>query len=326
MSTSDTTMRPTKSSVRAWRWISTLLAVSQLASPPVVARLFGDFLASGDTNRALITPSGYAFSIWGVITLLTVVTGVAVLRHGLGSPWETRVLVELSVVYTGFTTWLVVAAQDWLWVSVAVFAIMNVALVDAVRLTVCRARDLTCPGWVRGLATVTFGLYLGWSSVAVFVNVAAAAIGTGAPAGDVGWQAAILVAATAAALVLTYVLRGSPGYVAAVVWALVAASIGAAHRGSTVLAAAGPRPGGDGPATPGEPRPRDAPGCPSRAWRRVADARRTARPPRRRRPAPRAGHHRWPTSFGRRRSRQGSGPSGRGRRRSGRNRATGRRP
>ena len=238
MPETKTEVRRTNSSVQAWRWISTLLAVSQLATPPVITRVFGDFLSSGATNRALITPSGYAFAIWGLITLLTVVTGVAILRYGLGSTWETRVLVELSVVYTGFSAWLVVAAQDWLWFSVAVFAVMVVALVDVVRLVVRHDGDLTCPRWLRMLATVTFGLYLGWSSVAVFVNVAAAAIRAGAPADAVGWQAAVLVAATAAAIVLTVVLRGSPGYVAAVAWALVAAAIGAAHRGSTVLAVA----------------------------------------------------------------------------------------
>jgi len=236
--TVETDVRRTSSSVRAWRWISALLAVTQLGTPPVIARVFGDFLSSGATNRALITPSGYAFSIWGLITLLTVVTGVAILRYGLGSTWETRVLVELSVVYTGFSAWLVVAAQDWLWLSVAVFAVMVVALVDVARLMVRHAGDLTCPHWLRWLATMTFGLYLGWSSVAVFVNVAAAAIRAGAPPDAVGWQAAVLVAATAAAIVLTVVLRGSPGYVVAVAWALVAAAVGAAHRGSTVLSVA----------------------------------------------------------------------------------------
>ncbi|KAA0092790.1 hypothetical protein CIW49_28830 [Mycolicibacterium sp. P1-18] len=234
----ETQVHRTDSSVRAWRWIALLLALTQLATPPVIARVFGDFLSSGATNRALITPSGYAFSIWGLITLLTVVTGVAVLRHGLGSTWETRVLVELSVVYAGFSAWLVVAGQDWLWLSVVVFAVMVAALVDVVRLVMRHGDDLTCPRWLRRLATVTFGLYLGWSSVAVFVNVAAAAIRFGAAAGDVGWQAAVLVAATAAAIVLTAFLRGSPGYVAAVVWALVAAAIGAAHRGSTALSVA----------------------------------------------------------------------------------------
>jgi hypothetical protein len=238
MATPNDVAQRKDSPVKAWRWIAAVLAVSQLAASPIITWLFGDFLSSGATNEALITPSGYAFSIWGLITLLTVVTCVAVVRHGLGAPWEQRVLVETSVVFLGFSSWLIVAAQNWLWLSVAVFTVMVGALVDVVRLLVRHAGDLACPPWLRRLATLTFGLYLGWSSVAVFVNVAAASIESGASADGTGWQAVILAAATAAALALTVYLRGSLGYVAAVLWALIAATVGAAHRGSTVLAAA----------------------------------------------------------------------------------------
>lgn len=238
MTDGKTVVSQTNSSVRTWRWVATLLAFSQLAAPPIITRVFGDFLSSGATNEALITPSGYAFSIWGLITLLCAITCVAVLRVGLGAPWETRALVGASVSFVGFSTWLVVAAQDWLWLSVVVFAIMAAALIDVMRLLVRHADDLTCPAWLRHLATLTFGLYLGWSSVAWFVNVAAALLDSGWSATGTGWQATVLVAATAAAIGLAAFLRGTPGYAAAVVWALVAVTIGAAHRESTVLAVA----------------------------------------------------------------------------------------
>ena len=90
-------------------------------------------------------PAGYAFSIWGLITLLCAVTCVAVVRLGLGAPWESRLLVDASVVFVGFSAWLLVAAQDWTWLSVAVFAVMVAALVDAMRLLVRHADDLTAP-------------------------------------------------------------------------------------------------------------------------------------------------------------------------------------
>ncbi|TPG33022.1 hypothetical protein [Mycolicibacterium hodleri] len=222
--------------VKAWRWVTAALSLSQLAAPPVIDRVFGNFLETGATNEALITPAGWAFSIWGLITLLSVVTSVAVLRAGLGAPWETRALIGSSVAFTGFSIWLITAAQDWLWLTVAVFAIMVTALIDIMRLLVRHAEDLTCPDWLRRLTTLTFGLYLGWSSVAVFVNVAAALIDSGASATGTAWQAAVLVAATASAVGLTVVLRGTPGYVAAALWALIAAAIGAVHRGSALLA------------------------------------------------------------------------------------------
>lgn len=221
-----------------WRWAAALLALTQLATPPVISWVFGDFLSSGATNDAVITPAGYAFSIWGPITVLSAITCVAVLRWGLGSPWEARMLAEASIVFVGFTMWLLLAAHHWLWLTVAVFAVMVGALVDVVRLLVRHGEDLSCPVWLRRLATLTFGLYLGWSSVAVFVNVAAALIESGWSATETGWQATVLVAATIVAVVLTIVLRGTPGYAVAALWALVAATIGAAQRGSTTLAGA----------------------------------------------------------------------------------------
>ncbi len=238
MTRTNTVVPQASSAVRVWRWVAVLLSLSQLAAPPVIDRVFGNFLSSGATNEALITPAGWAFSIWGLITLLSAITSVAVLRVGLGAPWETRALTGASIAFAGFSTWLIIAAQDWLWLTVAVFAIMVAALIDVVRLLVRHADDLTCPLWLRRMATLTFGLYLGWSSVAVFVNVAAALIHSGASATGIAWQAMVLVAATAAVIVLTAALRGTPGYVAAALWALIAAAIGAAHRGSALLAGA----------------------------------------------------------------------------------------
>ncbi|MFG1929959.1 hypothetical protein ACGFK1_04800 [Mycobacterium sp. NPDC048908] len=212
-----------------------MLALSQLAAPFVADAVAGNFLESGATNEALITPAGYAFSLWGLITALSGVTAVAVLRYGLGAWWETSLLIDAGVVFVGFSVWLVVAAQDWLWVSVVVFAVMVSALAHIMRLLVRRPHDMTCPRWLVGLATVTFGLYLGWSSIAVFANVAAALISSGVSASAAGWQFVVLVAAAVFAVGMTTMLRGSPGYVAAALWALVAIAISAAGRGSTTL-------------------------------------------------------------------------------------------
>ncbi|MFS0899119.1 hypothetical protein AB3M98_17140 [Mycolicibacterium litorale] len=222
-------------SVTTWRWVAAVLAASQLIASPVSRAVNGEFLKSGATNQALITPAGYAFSVWGLITLLSAVTAVAVVRHGLGSSWETDALIDASVVFVGFSVWLVVAAQDWLWASVVVFVVMAVALAHIMWLLVRHRAEMTCPRWVAVLATVSFGLYLGWSSIAVFANVTAALIGAGWSAFAVGWQFVVLVAASLAAVVATVVLRGTPGYAAGVLWALVAIAIGASQRDSAAL-------------------------------------------------------------------------------------------
>jgi uncharacterized membrane protein YhaH (DUF805 family) len=221
--------------VVTWRWITAVLALSQLAAPFVVNAVAGNFLESGATNAALITPAGYAFGLWGLITALSAATAVAILRYGLGAWWETSLLIDAGVVFVGFSVWLVVAAQDWLWVSVPVFAVMVSALIHIMRLLIRRPHDMTCPRWLAVLATVTFGLYLGWSSIAVFANIAAALIDSGVSASAPWWQFVVLVAAALFAAWMTTMLRGSAGYVAGVLWALVAIAIGAAGRGSMAL-------------------------------------------------------------------------------------------
>lgn len=231
-----TSIVQTERKVRPMRWLALILSLTQLAASPVIRTFFGDFLAKGVTNQALITPSGYAFSIWGLITLLSVATCAAVVAKGLNAPWERRALVDMSVAFLGFSVWLVVAAQNWLWLTVVVFLVMVLALLDLMTRLVRRAADLECPSWLRWLTTVTFGFYLGWSSVAIFANVAAALINSGWSAQQPGWQAVELVLAVVAALTLVVALRGTPGYVGAVLWALVAIVLGAAHRGSTALA------------------------------------------------------------------------------------------
>lgn len=226
------------SATRAWRLIAAALAASQLATPPIITAVYGDFLSTGATNDAVITPAGYAFSIWGLITLLCTVSFVAVARIGLDAPWETRLLVEVSVVFVGFSAWLMVAARDWLWVSVMVFAVMVGVLIDVMRLLVRHADQLATPPWLRRLTTTSLGLYLGWSSIAVCVNVAAALVDGGWSPNEYTWQTVILVVATIIGIGLTVFLRADVGYVAAVLWALVAVAVGTAGRDADALSIA----------------------------------------------------------------------------------------
>jgi hypothetical protein len=212
-----------------------VLALSQLGAPFVANAVAGNFLQAGATNEALITPAGYAFSIWGIITVLCTLTAAAIVLNGLNSWWETAVLVDACVVFIGFSVWLVVAARGWLWVSVAVFAAMLSALIAIMRPLVRRRHDLRCRPWLPTLATATFGLYAGWSSVAVFANVAAALITSGAPASTAWWQFVLLVSAALVTIWLTTMLRGTPGFVAGALWALAAIAAGAAERDSRLL-------------------------------------------------------------------------------------------
>lgn len=220
---------------RRWRWIAAAASVTQLVTPPVVSAKYGNFLSTGATNDAAITPAGYAFSIWGLITALCTLACIAMVRQGIGAPWESRVSIESTVVSIGFTAWLLFAAQDLLWLTVAVLATMVALLVDVTALLVRHAGDMRAPRWLQRLITTTFGIYLGWTSIALCVNVAAALVDGGASPTDSGWQTAVLLVATAIAVSLTLFLRGDLGYTAAALWALAAVAVGAAHRDSAPL-------------------------------------------------------------------------------------------
>ena len=142
---SKTAVSQSKSSTVGLRWVALLLALSQLVTPPIIMRVSGEFLSTGAPNDAVITPARHAFSIWGLITLLCAITFVVVVRVGLGAPWESRLLADASVIFVGFTGWLLIAAQDWTWFSVAVLAVMVAALVDAMRLRRSSTEDFRRP-------------------------------------------------------------------------------------------------------------------------------------------------------------------------------------
>ncbi len=57
-------------------------------------------MSSGATNEATITPSGYAFSIWGLLCVLCVVTAAAIVRFGLGVARDIGALIEASLVFS----------------------------------------------------------------------------------------------------------------------------------------------------------------------------------------------------------------------------------
>ena len=194
-----------------------------------------------------ITPPGYAFTIWGVIEL-------ASLGLALWLPWFRRradargaAVVDaltraLLVVFAGFSVWLVASVLEPVWATLAVFLVMGLALALGLEVAVRQRREIdTWSSRGRGLVWATLGLYAGWSTVALWLNLTTALAFSGAPVsgtlGVVG-QLAVLAGATATAVVVLRRTRGLLPYAAAVVWALVGAVLGAAGAGEPVLAGA----------------------------------------------------------------------------------------
>ena len=110
-------------------------------------------------------------------------------------------------------------------------AVMVSALISIMRLLVGRRHDMTCPRWLAVLATTTFALYQGWSSIAVFANTATELISSGVSASVTWWQLVVLVAAAVFAWGWRRCCAAIRNTVAGALWALVSIAIGAAGRG-----------------------------------------------------------------------------------------------
>jgi hypothetical protein len=146
----------------------------------------------------------------------------------------------LLLTCIGFSVWLVAAELEPIWATLVVFVIMLAGLLRA--LTYAQEERVAIRAW-SALAQVllwgTLGLYTGWSSVAVWLNLTTALVGSGfpitTPAAIVG-QAAILAGAVGTAVAITWFTRGLLPYVATIAWALCGVIVSTVQEGYPVLA------------------------------------------------------------------------------------------
>ena len=226
-----------------WRWALLGLAVAQVVSP-VLSQLFGGtFFNSDPASEPPIVPPGWAFSIWGLVEVLSLAYAIwALPAHRPDPELRNRLARPLVVVFAGFSVWLAAAEIEPRWSTLAVFLVMLGGLLFALRIALgARAHIGRWHPLARALLWGTLGIYTGWSSIAIWLNLTTALTGSGAPttgtAGIVG-QLAILAGATATAVALIRWTTGLLPYTAAVVWAFVGAVAGAAGAGDPLLAAA----------------------------------------------------------------------------------------
>ncbi|WP_439658484.1 hypothetical protein ACSHWB_39825 [Lentzea sp. HUAS TT2] len=237
----STARSDTRSAV-VWRVVLVLLALGQVVSPLVVSALGGgEFRTSDRAGEPPIVPAGYAFSIWGLVEALCLAYAVwALFTRTPGRDVRDRLAKPLSVVFAGFTVWLVAAEVEPVWSTVAVFVVMVIGLLAALRIALGHRAEIA--RWQRAprvLLWSTLGVYTGWSSVAIWVNLTTALTESGAPidgTAGVAGQVAILAGATATAVVLLWRTAGLVSYGMAVAWALVAVVIATAQAQQPVLA------------------------------------------------------------------------------------------
>jgi hypothetical protein len=172
-------------------------------------------------DATLIAPAGPAFSIWSVIYIglaaFTVWqwTPTAATSHRIrGIGWLAAASMLLNA------GWLLVTQLGWLLVSVAVIvALLAVLLVLNQRLA-ARSPANTVE---RIVVDATFGLYLGWVSVATFANIAAVVTnpGTGTTSGLAQAAAvATLLIVGGVGVLLSRLLGARVAVAAGMVWGL----------------------------------------------------------------------------------------------------------
>lgn len=218
---------------RALAWAVLVAAILEVVAPVVTATGPGSSPGEGSGPELLITPVGWAFSIWGVIYTLAIVHAVATLVRGPASVPK-RLQIDLVVLYLGGTVWIVLAGLDSSLATAGMLLVMLVAAVDGV---LTAARTPMQGDWFAVLTRVTVGLYAGWVTAAAFLNVSTALVDAGAVEADtLGWQLGVVVAAVAFLLAVLLATRGNLAYAAAGTWAMMGIAVtGAANDDTSVV-------------------------------------------------------------------------------------------
>ncbi|MCD4525482.1 hypothetical protein [Nocardioides sp. cx-173] len=226
METSTTGRTRTTDSVsrggRGLAWVVLAAAVLEVVAPVVTVNGPGSSPGAGSGPELLITPAGWAFSIWGVIYTLAIVQAIAVLVAGPdGVP--RRLQIDQIVLYLGGALWIVLAGLDSSIATAAALALMLVAAVDGV---LTAARHSIGPSWLALLTRAAIGLYAGWVTAAFFLNVSTALVDADVvEVGDVAWQVVVVGIAVATLLVVLVANRGNLAYAAAGLWALLGITV-----------------------------------------------------------------------------------------------------
>ncbi|QIG39349.1 hypothetical protein G5T42_07490 [Microbacterium sp. 4R-513] len=218
-------------------------AMGQLVSNVAFTLWSPNQLQSGVEFSPLIPP-GAMFSIWGLIITASILWSVLQLRPAVReSPLRDRLVLPLSVVYAGFGVWLAAASlgQESP-LTLVVFVVIVGAHVIAWRRISAHREEIA--GWRRldrMVLHLSEGLYAGWTSMALYLNVATVVQATGAPiegAWGTTWQLLVVAAAAGTAVLFVVITRGSIWYTATACYALVGATISSTLGGFTALAVA----------------------------------------------------------------------------------------
>ena len=218
-----------------------LAAIAQIAGSPLGAALAGRSVGEvSDATRSLITPAGYAFSIWGPIFAGALAWAVYQALPGQRHrPVHRATGWPLAAAFAGNAVWELVFPLVGDRVPVLP-AVLLLAIVAAAATAWARVQAMPLTGLPRLLPAAVTGLLLGWVTLASAVQVATAGVALGAPAQGAAAQVWAVVALAAVAVLgtaLVGVARVAAGpFALAVVWGLVAVAVNGGPGVVTVAA------------------------------------------------------------------------------------------
>ena len=226
------------------RWLLISTALLQAVTPALIS-------FSGSDQDPPVVPAGYAFSIWSVIIAGCVAAAlVGFPRRRAASAALRAVHLRLSLVQVLFVAWLLAATSSVVWLTVPIFVAMLALTLAGLRRVLAVGSGGASDGvprpdrWsderlARGLLGGTLGIYAGWSTAGVWINIASLlAQGGISPDGGTGtaWQSALLIGACVVSVCVVRALAAPLPYVAAVAWAFVGVVVSAVMADAPALA------------------------------------------------------------------------------------------
>lgn len=194
-------------------------------------------LIENTLETPIISPAGYAFSIWAVITIGCLCYGFYQLFGGRKNNLLYEKIAPYSIItFIGFNTWLYAADREMLVTTVVVLFVMNMCLWKILYEITHFSRSKKLSQLEEIVVHAPFGLYAGWATVAVFANLASVlAYGDVFSTRAVGWQLVILLAAALVSLYGLRILGKSIPYTLAILWGFVSISVGAVQNNLSLI-------------------------------------------------------------------------------------------
>jgi hypothetical protein len=193
--------------------------------------------AISDDNRSPVTPAGYAFAIWGLIYLASLVLAAyQVRRDQRGRAEHRRTGWWLAGAFAASAVWVPVFSTRTLWLSQVIILVLVACLAVAARRL---SHSEPAPGPTERLALrLPVTLYLGWATLASVAGFGATFRSLGM-AERGGWSTTVslllVLAAAIASVVAVGRLTATAGFAFTACWALLAI---AAATSSTLVGVA----------------------------------------------------------------------------------------